>query len=479
MTGDIFTLDQQSGMSLTVTAGQAETIAMDGHLVDTVAWTGVYSTDVIGTASGNLIIDGPLSGLNVAIQRAFQIEFGEDEQLVNLTENQSVNRVLSPSIISVHDNSDPSVDLITLAQGVVTGEGGTPGFLEVTVSDVDFNIVSVTADTTSIGGPASVVLNDKGLNGDRVIGDDIWTVELSVPGLEYGDLPITVTVSDVFDATDSDSANISVLNQPPRLTSMEIVPSIVNRGEIMLINAEVIDGHGVASVAVDMREFGGNLSELNKVGDVWIGQVEIPPGMSPGEHLLKVRMVDNLDSAITVQRTITSGQHHIESIMDEDVRIDVMNEPPVIDIGEFRIIEIGEEDVDYVLTITVNDYDGLNWVKVKLGILAPPGQSSNWFTMTSNGDGTYSTEITIKTYIALGTHELLVKAMDTYGSQSAEESVPIMLKEPDTEITTGSTSDIMTYVAIGGLVILAIAGATFYVMRGSDEEGGLGGFGDA
>ena len=183
--------------------------------------------------------------------------------MVNLTENQSVNRVLSPSIISVHDNNDPSVDLITLAQGVVTGEGGTPGFLEVTVSDVDFNIVGVTANTTSIGGSATLTLNDKGLNGDRVIGDDIWTAELTVPGLEYGDLPITATVIDAFDATDSDSANITVLNQPPRLTSMEIVPTIVNRGEIMLINAEVIDGHGVSSVSIDMREYGGNLSELN------------------------------------------------------------------------------------------------------------------------------------------------------------------------------------------------------------------------
>ena len=479
MTGDVFTLDQQSGMSLTVTAGQAETVAMDGHLVDTVAWTGVYSTDVIGTANGNLIIDGPLSGLNVAIQRAFQIEFGEDEQLVNLTENQSVNRVLSPSIISVHDNNDPSVDLITLAQGVVTGEGGTPGFLEVTVSDVDFNIVGVTANTTSIGGSATLTLNDKGLNGDRVIGDDIWTAELSVPGLEYGDLPITATVIDAFDATDSDSANITVLNQPPRLTSMEIVPTIVNRGEIMLINAEVFDGHGVSSVSIDMREFGGDLTDLNRVGDVWAGQVEIPLGMSPGEHLLKVRMVDTFDSSITVQRTITSGQYHIESTMDEDLEIMVMNEPPVIDIGELRIIEIGDEEVDYILTISVNDHDGLNWVKVKLGILAPPGQSSTWFTMTSNGDGTYSKEISIKTYIALGTHELLVKAMDTYGAQSAEEPLPIMLKEPDAKITTGSTSDTLTYVAIGGLAILAIAGATIYVMRGSDEEGGLGGFGDA
>ena len=479
MTGDVFTLDQQSGMSLTVTAGQPETVAMDGHLVDTVAWTGVYSTDVIGTASGNLIIDGPLSGLNVAIQRAFQIEFGEDEQLVNLTENQSVNRVLSPSIISVHDNNDPSIDLITLAQGVVTGEGGAPGYLEVTVSDIDFNIVSVTADTTSIGGPASIELNDKGLSGDRVIGDDIWTVELSVPGLEYGELPITVIVTDVFDATDSDSTNISVLNQPPRLTSMEIVPSIVNRGEILLVNAEVIDGHGVASVSIDMREYGGNLSELNKLGEIWAGQVEIPSGMSPGEHMLKVRMVDNFDSSITVQRTIVSGQHHIESTMDEDIVVNVMNEPPVIDIGEARIIEIGDEDVDYVLTIRVDDYDGLNWVKVKLGILAPPGQSNTWFTMTSNGDGTYSKEITVKTYIALGTHELLVKAMDSYGSQSAEESLPITLKEPAGEVTSGSNSDMLTYVAIGGLLILAIAGATVYIMRGSDREGGLGGFGDA
>ena len=479
MTGDIFTLDQQGGMILTVTAGEEETVAMDGHLVDTVAWTGVYSMDVIGTANGNLIIDGPLSGLNVAIQRSFQFEFGEDEQLVNLTENQSVNRVLSPSIISVHDNNDPSVDLITLAQGVVTGEGGTPGFLEVTVSDVDFNIVGVTANTTSIGGSATLTLNDKGLNGDRVIGDDIWTAELSVPGLEYGDLPITATVIDAFDATDSDSANISVLNQPPRLTSMEIVPSIVNRGEIMLINAEVFDGHGVSSVSIDMREFGGNLTDLNRVGDVWAGQVKIPLGMSPGEHLLKVRMVDAFDSSITVQRTITSGQYHIESTMDEDLEIKVMNEPPVIDIGELRIIEIGDEEVDYVLTISVNDHDGLNWVKVKLGILAPPGESSTWFTMTSNGDGTYSKEISIKTYIALGTHELLVKAMDTYGSQSAEESVPIVLKEPVGDISSGSTSDTLTYVAIGGLAMLAIVGATIYVIRGSDEEGGLGGFGDA
>ena len=479
MTGDVFVLDQQDGMVLTVTAGQEETVAMDGHLVDTVAWTGTYSTEVIGTASGNLIIDGPLSGLNVEINRQFQMEFGDDGELVNLTENQSVNRVLSPSIISVHDNSDPSIDLISLAQGVVTGEGGSPGTLEVTVSDVDFNIASVTADTTSIGGVAVLSLNDKGLNGDRVIGDDIWTAEISVPGLEYGELPISVTVTDAFDATDSDSENITVLNQPPRLTSIELVPSFVHRGEVILVNAEVIDGHGVASVSIDMRDYGGNITELNRLGDIWVGQIEVPTGMAPGDRLLSVRMVDQMDSAIIVERTIVSGQHHIETDMDEDIVINVQNEPPLIDAGGMRVIEIGDEEVNYVLTISVEDYDGLNWVKVKLGILAPPGQSNTWFAMSSNGDGTYSKEFTVKTYIALGTHEILVKAMDSYGAQTGQEPIVISLEEPGSESASVDAGDTLTYVALGGLGVIAIVGAAIYVMRGSDEEGGLGGFGDA
>ena len=478
-TGDVFTLDHQEGMTLTVTAGQAQTVAMDGHLVDTVAWNGVYSTDVSGTANGNLIIDGPLSGLNVAINRAFQVEFGDDEQLVNLTENQSVNRVLSPSIISVHDNHDPSIDLITLAQGVVTGENGTPGYLEVTVTDIDFNMQSVTADLSAIGG-AIISLNDRGLSGDRVIGDDIWTAEISVPGLEFGELAIEATATDIFEATAVDSTNITVLNQPPRLTSIEIVPSIVSRGEIMIVNAEVIDWHGVSSVSIDMRDYGGDLSQLNRVGDIWAGQVEVPDGMNPGTHILKIRMVDEFESTITVGKTITSGQYHILSEIDEDVSITVLNEPPQLDIGDLRTVEIGDEDVEYNLTITVADHDGLNWVKVKLGILAPPGQSNTWFTMTSNGDGTYSREITIKKYIALGTHELLVKARDSYGSQTAEESVPIVLEAPDNPgSTVAPSSSTLTYIALAGLGLLIIAGAAIYVMRGSDEEGGLGGFGDA
>ena len=477
--GDVFTLDQQDGMVLTVTAGQEESVEMDGHIVDTVAWTGTYSTEVIGVASGNLIVDGPLSGLNVKIERQFQMEFGEEGELVNLTENQSVNRVISPSIISASDNSDPSIDSISLAQGVVFGENGTPGTLEVVVSDIDFNIVGVIADITSIGGSSQLSLNDRGLNGDRIIGDDIWTAEISVPGLEVGEMPIDVTVIDAFDATDSAEANITVLNQAPRLTEIEIVPSIVQRGDTILVNAQVFDGHGVSNVMIDMRDYGGDLVDLSDVGDMWAGQIEIPGGMAPGDQLLKVRMVDSLGAAKTVQVTSTSGQYHIESGNDEDIMISINNEPPSIDVGDLRIIEIDDEDVEYVLTIAVEDYDGLNWVRVKLGILAPPGQSNTWFTMTSNGNGTYSKQFTVKTYIALGTHEVLVKAMDKYGSQTTEKSVPIKLQEPGNNPSSSDASSMLTYIALGGLGLLAIAGAAIYVMRGSDKEGGFGGFGNA
>ena len=248
----------------------------------------------------------------------------------------------------------------------------------------------------------------------------------------------------------------------------------------MIVNSEVIDGHGVSSVSIDMRDYGGEMVDLNRVGDKWVGQVEIPSGMSPGEHILKVRMVDEMDSAITVERTISSGQHHIESENDEDIEIRIMNEAPVIDIGELRTIEVGEEDVEYTLTITVDDHDGLNWVKVKLGVFAPPGQSNNWVTMTSNGDGTFSKQFTVKSYVALGTHEIMVKAMDTYGSQTAEESIPMVLEAPSEGVSSsGPSTNMLTYFAIGGLAILIIIGAVVYVMRGSDSEGGMGGFGDA
>ena len=220
------------------------------------------------------------------------------------------------------------------------------------------------------------------------------------------------------------------------------------------------------------------MTELNRVGELWIGQVEIPIGMSPGKHIFKIRMIDGEGSSIIVERTSASGQHHEESSTDEDLEVTIQNEAPTINVGETRIIEIGDEEVEYTLTIEVSDPDGLFWVKVNLDSLAPPGQSKSWLSMTSNNDGTYSIKFTVKTYIALGTYEIRVKAMDSYESQSGEESLSITLQAPNDEKIDSSQSNILTLAAVIGLGRVVIIGAIAYVMRGSDKEGGFGGFGE-
>ncbi len=478
--GDVFTLDAQDGMKLTVTTGELQTIPMDGHLVDTVAWTGVYANGITGFANGNLIIDGPLSGLNVIVNRTLQVPFGEDDAMVNLTENQSVNRVLSPSIISAHDNTPPSVVSASLREGLVTGEGGMPAHLEVAVADIDFNIKTVVADLSAIG-EGIVSLSDKGLQGDSVIGDDIWTAIIQVNGTEIGNVSIPVTVTDAFSATGELNATIEVRNQPPRLTSMEMVPHKINREEIMLINAEVIDLHGVESVEIDMREHGGSLEPLNRLGEIWVGQVEIPDSMSPVEHLLNVRMIDSQGASVIVTRTSLTGQHHLDHEDDVDLVVEILNTPPQIHVGDLREIIVEDEDVEYTLKLRIADQDGLMWAKVKLGSFAPPGSENKWLVMTPTGDGNYTYTFTVRSGIALSTYEILVKARDSYGEESPEVSVPIVIKETDDVLIgiDGPSSKTLTYVALAGMGILAIIGATIYVRRGGDDESsGLGGFGE-
>ena len=478
--GDVFTLDAQDGMKLTVTTGELQTIPMDGHLVDTVAWTGVYANGITGFANGNLIIDGPLSGLNVIVNRTLQVPFGEDDAMVNLTENQSVNRVLSPSIISAHDNTAPSIVSASLREGLVTGEGGMPAHLEVTVADVDFNIKTVVADLSVIG-EGIVSLSDKGLQGDSVIGDDIWTAIIQVNGTEIGNVSIPVIVTDAFSAIGELNATIEVRNQPPRLTSMEIVPHKINREEMMIINAEVIDLHGVESVEIDMREHGGSLEPLNRLGEIWVGQVEIPDSMSPVEHLLEVRMEDSQGASVIVTRTSLTVQHHIDHEDDTDLIIEVLNTPPQIHVGDLREIIVEDEDVEYTLKLRIADQDGLMWAKVKLGSFAPPGSENKWLVMTPTGDGNYTYTFTVRSGIALSTYEILVKARDSYGEESPEVSVPIVIKETDDVLIgiDGPSSKTLTYVALAGMGILAIIGATIYVRRGGDDDSsGLVGFGE-
>jgi hypothetical protein len=66
---------------------------------------------------------------------------------------------------------------------------------------------------------------------------------------------------------------------------------------------------------------------------------------------------------------------------------------------------------------------------------------------------------------------------------TAEESIRVTVKEPDSPFTgsTESSSDLFTYIAMGGLFIVLVTVAVFYIRRGGDGESGsgLGGFGDS
>ena len=199
---------------------------------------------------------------------------------MTVVESQYLERVLSPAIVSEDDNSPPVIGELRLQEGLVLGEGGSIAHLEVIVQDSEWNLETVEVDLSPIGGDV-VSLNDRGLEGDLSIGDDVYTTAIIVQGLELGEVVVNVTASDGFGASSSASGSILVVNQAPRITSLELVPSSLERGQSIVLNVEAYDGHGVESVNLDLREFGGTVIELNKSGNVWATMAPMPLGMTP------------------------------------------------------------------------------------------------------------------------------------------------------------------------------------------------------
>ena len=308
-TGDVVRLLAQDGIVLTVTAGQEAIEPRDAKNLSVIQWTGVYSDGVSGTASGSIVHQGPLTGLLASTVRSFEIEFGSDGETALLNESQAVDAILSPSIVSADDNTAPQVLDLSLMEGLVFGEGGSPAHLVASIDDPDWNIISVQVDLSSIG-LGTVPMNDRGLDGDQTIGDNEWTTMVSVQGLAIGELPISVVVVDEWGQTDTFATNMTVENQAPRVLSASIEPTTVVRGGSTLMTLDVLDYHGVASIVVDLREYGGVETPCLKV-EVWACELVIPQGMTPGERLLKVRLTDSLGATILVTKTQALSLIHI------------------------------------------------------------------------------------------------------------------------------------------------------------------------
>ena len=471
-TGDVVRLLAQDGIVLTVTAGQEAIEPRDAKNLSVIQWTGVYSDGVSGTTSGSIVHQGPLTGLLASTVRSFEIEFGTDGETALLNESQAVDAILSPSIVSADDNTAPQVLDLSLMEGLVFGEGGSPAHLVATIDDPDWNIVSVQVDLSSIG-LGTVAMNDRGLDGDQTIGDNVWTTMVSVEGLAVGELPISVVVVDEWGETDILSTNITVENQAPRILGATIEPATVVRGGSTLMTLDVLDYHGVASVVVDLREYGGEETPCLKF-EVWACELVIPQGMTPGERLVKVRLTDDLGATILVMKTQASEHHFQPSSTDMDLAVTVENTPPTLTLVPSEALQRGDSDSEQAIEIRVDDPDGILLVRADLGVLKPLGQTTRWVTLYDNGqgldreanDGIYTAAASVRTSTPISAHEILVQASDSFGDATAPTSFIVFVEETDDGIVGTKEGELpLTFIAIVVGIVPVLIGLFMFLRQ--------------
>jgi len=467
-TNDRLLLNQQDGMFLSVLAGGTTIDARDGHNLTVIEWSGTYGgSGESGTAFGAVVSVGPLSGLLSNVERNLSLPFGANGESISVQETQHLDRVLSPEIVSEDENNPPAIAGIGLREGLVLGEGGSLAHFEVSVTDTEWNVVEVTADAGNVG-LGILQLNDRGLDGDLSIGDDVYTTTLRVTGLEVGVYSVNVTATDSFGSVSTEEGSITVLNQAPRLLSVEFAPASLERGQSTVVNARAYDGHGVSKVQLDLRMYAGTLVDLTATDGVWTAMVPLPLGFSPGVQTVTVVVEDSLGASERYQSFTQpdgevgdslQGPHHVTVASENPIEIEVLNDRPVMEALPLTVDKNPEEPT--VFTVIVTDPDGIERVQIDLGVYAPLGQSS-WTAMHDDGrsggdltagDGVYSVVLSIRDGTPLGTHEVSVRSFDAYGEMNTT-SVAIQLVDGSGSGEGGASSNTVLVTVLGGLLLL-------------------------
>ena len=169
ISGDQIILSRNLDLVLSILVQETREVNIDGHIVDVIDWIGDYGENT--EASGSVINEGILAGLFHQVNRSINLPLLESQ--VNFHEIQTLDKIRSPSIITAEENTLPIIEKIQFREGFLYTEGGQ-SHLEIFVEDVDNDIVSISVDMSEFG-LGNVELSDRGLFGDSIIHDNVWT----------------------------------------------------------------------------------------------------------------------------------------------------------------------------------------------------------------------------------------------------------------------------------------------------------------
>ena len=493
--GDRFLLAEQAGMELVVDVLTYSTDDADGRTFETVQWSGTYN-EFDGTAHGHLVAVGPLKGLSTSVVRSLEVPYGEGNDTAWLNESQTLARVLSPSVVTAEGNTAPVFLGLSQPNGLAAAEGARSSLLVAEVVDVDWNLERVEVDLSALGLGVRL-LNDRGQDGDQAVDDDRWTTTLTVLDTTAGVFSAPVTVVDAFTSTTYDNATVHIDNPAPRVLSIDLVPDRVQRGGAVIVEADVVDQHGVASVAVDLSGLsGGALVPLSQVAGTttWSGAFTLPSGVQPGWMTLPWVVEDAEGSSAVVTRTIVvddAGGLVGPFVEPEDPdagwsRVLVLNDAPSITAETLVVDEGRRGDSCVPYTVQVTDQDGINGVQIDRGTLTPLGQQAGWTSMRNDGmgpdeaagDGVWSVCLEVRTGTPIGAHELLVRASDTYGEVAPTVSTVMRLDAGGTGGGGGQNGELSPVLLWGGLGLVAVVVVGLLVGLSRREGGGGDRFGD-
>jgi hypothetical protein len=431
-----------------------------------------------------------LAGLLSEVNRWVEVELGESGPAddIDFLEHQTIDRVLYPAIITLDENTPPSLfsdpqSSVRFREGILTTEGGT-AHLEIAVVDVDTDIIAVSADLSGIG-LGTIELSDSGLLGDQVIHDSVWTARISHDGLQFGHIPMTVTMQDVWTTVDTD-ASLLVTNAPPRMTSIDFSPETTFRGEQVDVTVTAMDGHGIESVAVDLLGIGGELTQLTSTSEVWSGTFTVPESMAPGKQSIPILIIDEDDASIST----TNVQTGAFSKAAKQLKIE--NDPPTISnltllrdqvVVESVKLPLSGDALGHTIEVTIHDFDDVSSAQAKIGRLAPIGQSENWLLLSDDGtgpdrvagDGIYTLQFDARSTLGEGEMPIRVRATDGFLSMTpTSEQNHIITLERASSGGDGSNwvTEHSTEMVIGSLSLMLVLGlgAFVYAMRDSNLE---------